>query len=183
MPTENDSAAFAPSLLHILQHTLGVDEYGQGRQYRNHYVAGGDDVRLCRELAALGYMKERPATVISGGDPWFCVTPAGVDAVALFSPPAPPPKKRTQWNEYIDYDSCDSFGEFLLGAMKPAFECRGSWRNYEYRMYRCRYSRQHSEVAGEWLRTKKEAKASYKQALKTFQARQRELRNLGASYA
>lgn len=163
-------------LLHILQHSLGVDEYGQGRQYRNHFVAGGDDVTLCRELVSLGYMSERQATQLSGGDPWFQVTPAGIDAVALFSPAPPPPRKRTQWDEYLDHDSCDRFGEWLLGGMKPEFEQRGSWGKYEHRMYRCRYSRHHSEVKGEWCRTKKEAKASYKAALKAHHAEARAMR-------
>ena len=28
------------SRLSILQHALGVDQYGQGEQYRSHYVTG-----------------------------------------------------------------------------------------------------------------------------------------------
>lgn len=54
-------------LLHILQHSLGLNEYGQGNQYRNHFVAGGDDVRKCRELVALGYMRERKDNGLTGG--------------------------------------------------------------------------------------------------------------------
>ena len=171
----------AQNLLHILQHSLGLDEFGQGSQYRNHYCAGGDDVVLCRDLAGLGYMKERPATVISGDCPWFSVTPSGIDAVALFSPPPPPQKKRKQWHEYLDCDYADSFGEFLLGVMKPAFEHRGTWRTFEYRMYRCRYSRQHTEISGEWCTTMKEAKASYKAALKVHQAEAKALRMVRAA--
>lgn len=180
MPTENHIAPLAPELLHILQHSLGVDEYGQGNQYRNHYVAGGVDVEHCRQLVSLGYMRERAGSVLSGGDPWFNVTPAGVDAVAFLSPPAPPPKKRSQWDEYLDHDSCDRFGEWLLGGMKPEFEHRGSWRSREYRMYRCRYSSVHAEVRGEWCRTMKDAKASYKAALK---ARRDELKAFRAGVA
>ena len=30
-----------PEQLHILQHALGVDKFGLGEQYRNHYVGGG----------------------------------------------------------------------------------------------------------------------------------------------
>ena len=26
--------------LHVLQHALGLDDYGQGEAYRNHYVCG-----------------------------------------------------------------------------------------------------------------------------------------------
>ena len=29
--------------LEILQHSLGVDQYGRGPQFRNHYCAGSDD--------------------------------------------------------------------------------------------------------------------------------------------
>lgn len=161
-----ENTSLTPQLLHILQHSLGADEYGRGHQYRNHYVAGGRDVDLCRDLVSLGYMRERPATQISGGDPWFSVTQDGIGAVALFSPAAPPPKKRTQWDEYLDDDSCDKFGEWLLGPMRPKFEHRGTWSSFEYRMFRCRHSRQHAEISGEWCRTMKEAKASYKAALK-----------------
>ncbi len=43
--------------LEILQHALGVDEYGRGQMYRNHFCAGGSDEDICRELVALGYMR------------------------------------------------------------------------------------------------------------------------------
>lgn len=82
-------------LLHILQHSLGLDKYGQGRQYRNHYVAGGDDVRKCRELVALGHMREHPANALTGGGPCFTVTRDGINAVAEHSP-APPKLTRGQ---------------------------------------------------------------------------------------
>jgi hypothetical protein len=58
-----------PKLLHILQHSLGLDHYGNGRQYRNHYVAGGDAVENCRALVAAGYMEEYRPSALSGGDP------------------------------------------------------------------------------------------------------------------
>lgn len=47
-----------PTQLQILQHALGVDEFGRGKQYRNHFCAGGADEVICRELVALGYMRE-----------------------------------------------------------------------------------------------------------------------------
>ncbi|MDT4850528.1 hypothetical protein FQZ97_846800 [compost metagenome] len=100
----------------------------------------------------------------------FHVTRKGERYAEAHLPPPPKPPKKTKFEEYLDYDSCDSFGEWLLGGMKPEFEWRGSWGKYEYRMYRCRYSYQHPEVKGEWCRTKKDAKASYKAALKAHQA-------------
>lgn len=43
--------------LEILQHALGVDKYGQGEMYRNHFCAGVDDEATCRELVEMGYME------------------------------------------------------------------------------------------------------------------------------
>ncbi len=54
-------------LLHILQHSLGLDRYGRGRPYRNHYVPGGDDVPLCWSLAELGMMQEHPESALTDG--------------------------------------------------------------------------------------------------------------------
>lgn len=75
-----------PELLKILQHTVGVNEYGLGDQYRNHYVAGGDDVTRCRELVSAGLMREHPASEMICGAPWFAVTAAGVAAITQHSP-------------------------------------------------------------------------------------------------
>jgi hypothetical protein len=101
-------------LLHILQHSLGVDPYGQGPQFRNHFVAGGRDVDLCRELVSHGFMTEQPASQISGGDPWFRVTRAGIDVVALQSPKAPKVSRgKRRYLDYLDSDCPESFGEWL----------------------------------------------------------------------
>ena len=112
-------------LLHILQHSLGLDKYGQERQYRNHYVAGGDDVPKCRELVALGHMREHTANALTGGDPCFTVTRAGIDAVAEHSPP--PPKLTRGQQRYRDYvkvaDCFEDFGHYL--RFKAAEKQRG----------------------------------------------------------
>ncbi len=94
--------------LEILQHSLGVDEFGRGQQYRNHYVAGFDAANECRELVALGYMVERPASALTGGDPCFHVTDAGKSAMSKASPAPPkltPGQKRYQ--EFIS--AADAF--------------------------------------------------------------------------
>jgi hypothetical protein len=91
--------------LHILQHALGVDKYGLGEMYRNHYVGGVED---CRPLVALGYMEECKPRAISGGDPWFYVTKEGKIAVSLESPK--PPKITRSQRRMIDYrDFADAF--------------------------------------------------------------------------
>lgn len=102
--------------LHILQHSLGVDNHGQGDQYRNHFVTGADsdDWPACRELVAEGLMTETPGNAITGGGSVFRVTPAGVDYVALHSP-APPKLTRSQrrYEAFLDADSGMRFGEWL----------------------------------------------------------------------
>lgn len=108
-------------LLHILQHSLGRDQYGRqtkngGEDYRNHFVAGADDLLACREAVSLGLMVEHAATAISGGDPWFHVTNAGKAYIAEHSPK--PPKVSRAKRRYLDYlNRADlygiSFGEWL----------------------------------------------------------------------
>lgn len=102
------------NLLHILQHSLGLNKYGMGTQYRNHFVAGPDDADKCRELVEMGYMKEYCASNLSGGDPVFTVTRKGKDAVSLESP-APPKLTRGQrrYRAYRESESDESFGEWL----------------------------------------------------------------------
>jgi len=64
--------------IEILRHSLGLDYEGRGRQYRNHYCAGGDDVQSCTELVASGHMEPmRVHPALSGGDPVFRVTELG----------------------------------------------------------------------------------------------------------
>jgi hypothetical protein len=91
--------------LHILQHALGVDSYGLGEQYRNHYVGGAEQ---CRPLVALGYMAECKPRSISGGDVWFIVTEQGKKAVKDESPK--PPKITRSQQRMMDYrDLADAF--------------------------------------------------------------------------
>lgn len=80
--------------LHVLQHALGVDEYGRGNQYRCHYVAGPGhhSFDACEALVAKGFMSKRAPSELSGGDPVFIVTQAGHVAMCEASPPPPSPK-------------------------------------------------------------------------------------------
>lgn len=100
--------------LQILQHALGLDEYGQGTMYRNHFCAGSDDEPICRELVAMGYMRvfapnESPL-------PYYncMVTEAGKVAV-LRESPKPPKLTRSQrrYREFLRADSGVSFIEWL----------------------------------------------------------------------
>lgn len=105
-------------LLQILQHSLGVDQYGQGNQYRNHFAANPEskDFSICQRLAEMGLMKNLGTKKSIFGDlNFFIVTPAGIDAVALHSP-APPKisKSKKRYQEYLKIADCfDNFKDFL----------------------------------------------------------------------
>lgn len=91
---EGESLKLAPKQLEILQHALGLDQYGRGSMYRNRFCAGGDDEPVCRELVALGLMKEHARTEWL---PYFncSVSDAGIQAVRECSP-EPPKLTRSQ---------------------------------------------------------------------------------------
>lgn len=99
--------------LHVLQHSLGVDKYGQGQQYRNHFCAGGKDESICRELVAMGYMQQHATTECL---PYFncSVTEDGKRAMDEQSP-HPPKLTRSQqrYRQFLNHDSGLSFREWL----------------------------------------------------------------------
>lgn len=105
--------------LHILQHALGLDRYGQGESYRNHFVTGRGSIDFdpCMALADAGLMTRTPGNAITGGDDLFRVTPRGVDYVALNSPAPPPAPKLTRsqkrYQEWLNADPGYSFAEWL----------------------------------------------------------------------
>lgn len=89
---EKTAAGFDPVRgLHILQHSLGVDKYGQGNQYRNHFVTGegSTDYPDCQALVRAGLMTRQKGGRLTGGDDAFFVTEDGKQYVAANSPPAP----------------------------------------------------------------------------------------------
>lgn len=107
-----------PKLLHILQHSLGLDEYGRGTRYRNHFCTGpgSKDFAMCQELAEQGLMVAHGPRKIMGGDHLFAVTTAGDDAVREHSPK--PPKLSRSQRRYLAYlevaDCYDSFKHYLV---------------------------------------------------------------------
>lgn len=108
------------SKLHILQHSLGVGEFGDKPSYRNHFVTGkgGSDHSLCLELVEQGLMKNHPMNkALTGGDDCFVVTPKGIDYVALNSPQRPPEPKLTRsqknYQDFLDADCGFSFREWM----------------------------------------------------------------------
>ena len=104
----------------MLQHTLGVNKYGEGPQYRNHYVAspGHHSFDACESLVAQGLMKRHEGSQISGNSPWFSVTRDGINAMHAESPKPPPPEKmsrsKARYRRFLKYgDMFDSFRDFL----------------------------------------------------------------------
>jgi len=105
------------TILAILQHALGRDQYGHGTDYRNHFVAGGDDLALCRDAVTQGLMVEHAARAISGGDPIFTVTDAGKAYIAEHSPKPPKVSRgKARYLKWLEVSECYpdmTFGDWL----------------------------------------------------------------------
>lgn len=102
--------------LHILQHSLGADQYGRGAQGRNHFATdeGGDDHRICNDLVERGLMTVRRNYQPYGGMDVFFVTDAGKRWMAENSPSPPKlTKSQQRYQDYLDADSGLRFGEWL----------------------------------------------------------------------
>lgn len=117
-------STLTPEQLHILQHSLGCDKYGQGKRgrdehdgclgfYRNRYAA--DPFPVMDSLVALGLMRDHGAYELAGGMHLYRVTEAGVLAMDEQSPE--PPKLTRSQQRFRDFQSADtgeSFREWLL---------------------------------------------------------------------
>ena len=104
--------------IHILRHSLGLTR--GTTEYRNHFVAGGKDIKACRDLTAAGMMEEHPPREVSGGSPFFTVTEAGKQAARAHSP-KPPSRGRRRWLYWLSVADCfpdAKFGDFLT---RPEF--------------------------------------------------------------
>lgn len=107
----------SPKQLHILQHSLGVDRYGRGSRYRNHFCTGpeSDDFADCRALTEMGLMVDHGPQGMYGGMHGFQVTEQGQRAVTQLSP-SPPKLSRSQqrFARYRKVADCfESFRAFL----------------------------------------------------------------------
>ena len=107
------------SKLHILQHSLGVGDYGDKPSHRNHFVTGpsSTDYDNCMALVDSGLMTRRDGSAISGGDDIFRVTQKGIDFIALNSPKKPPERKLTRakqnYQNWLDADCGLPFWEYM----------------------------------------------------------------------
>ncbi len=102
----------SPSQLQILQHSLGVDEYGQGKMYRNHFCAGGADEAICRELVESGYMKAFTRSYL----PYCNCTVTAEGKAAMLAQSTKPPKLtrgQKRYRAFLAADSGERFGDWL----------------------------------------------------------------------
>lgn len=105
-----------PNQLHILQHALGLDEYGRGTCHRNRFVTGegSSDHSDCLALVEAGLMTRRAAVALFSGDDIFTVTDAGKKAAVEMSPAAPKvPKEKQRYLDWLAYDGAMSFIDWL----------------------------------------------------------------------
>lgn len=107
--------------LEILQHALGVDKYGRGAHYRNHFCAGDSDEPDCRSLVAMGFMETFTRLRL----PYYnCrVTDAGVKAMWENSP-NPPKLTRGQirYREFLKADTGRPFIEWLRDQREAKYD-------------------------------------------------------------
>jgi hypothetical protein len=123
----SDLLELAGRHLHILQHSLGVDQHGQGDQYRNHFVtgAGSIDHPDCMALVEAGLMNVRLSPPHYGGMDYFHVTDAGKRYVAENSPP--PPKLTAGQKRYRRWlDVSDATGETFAEFCRRETRARAS---------------------------------------------------------
>ena len=103
--------------LKILQHSLGVDQYGLGEQFRNHFATspGSKDFKKCCDLCISGHMRDLGKRELWGKSHCFVVTRHGKEAVSTESPD--PPKLSRGQKRYQDYlnnaDCFESFFDFI----------------------------------------------------------------------
>lgn len=102
--------------LQIIRHSLGLDDCGSGRAYRNHFCTGpeSDDFKTCEALVAEEMMSRRGPSDLSGGDFTYHVTKKGRDFEEANRPLV---KKLTRSQEryrrFLNADTGWSFREFL----------------------------------------------------------------------
>ena len=116
---EVPSTPITDAQLHILRHARGLDQYGQGRWYRNHYVIGAncDGWSDCLALVALGLMTSTRPIEWCGGMVCFRVTEAGDRLIRESSTPAPKlTRSASRYQRWLAADCGMPFREWIKGG-------------------------------------------------------------------
>jgi len=107
--------------LHILQHSLGCDEFGESatrhkdegdgcfEYYRNRYVSDPTDVLTA--MVGKRLLENLGPVAMYGGMNFYRVTAFGVGSMKQHSKKLTPSKRR--YRDYLNADSGMSFGEWL----------------------------------------------------------------------
>ena len=110
--------------LQILQHTLGLDQFGRGTKYRNHFVSGEGhhDQAAIMEMVREGLMAEHrvSGSALAGGSFCYYVTAAGEAFIAENSPKPPKLTQSQLRGERREFGECfESFRDFLRWDLDP----------------------------------------------------------------
>lgn len=172
----------------LLWHTLGLSPE-QRQSYRNFFDAdpAHHDMPDLEVLESAGLMgRRKPPSFVGRDSIFFFATEEGK---ALAFSELPQPRKLTRYQQFMDSDCGNTFAEYL-GINVPVLEYdrpHGA-DSYQYRYVRTSYISWNPEcIEGDWCKTQKEAKASYKAALKKAKADKKQfLKNIesdGFSYS
>lgn len=103
--------------LEILQHALGVDQYGCtpkgfSEYTRNHFCAGSDDEADCRELVKMGFAKQFTASFL----PYFNIY-VSIEGMKQMHANSPKPPRLTRspkrYRDFLEAALGISFREWL----------------------------------------------------------------------
>lgn len=114
--------------LHILQHSLGCDQYGKGTRYRNRFVTDpkSHDGIICEELVQRGLMVDHGPQALADGMHCYSVTRSG-ESEMIAASPKPPKLSRSakRYRKWLKADCGMKFGEWLKQNMENyENECR-----------------------------------------------------------
>lgn len=110
-----------PKQIHILRHSLGLDDTGRGREYRNHFATdpGTTDWPDIEALIAAGLMEDRGEVAMWGGLHGIIVTEAGKRIARQQDPRPKVSRSRRRYLRFLEADSGLSFGEWLKQDSHP----------------------------------------------------------------
>ena len=110
--TNRVDPALSPEHLHILRHSLGLDDAGHGTEYRNYYCAAVEN-DPCAALVLLGLMSAG-RTINGGTCRYYHVTDKGKAVVAEHKPPEPIlTRSQKRYRAWLSADLGISFREYL----------------------------------------------------------------------
>lgn len=122
LDTESPQSLADQQILHILQHSLGLDEYGRTRGGNRNFFGTGEgnpDHVMCEQAVARGLMTKRATRLaFCPHEDVFYVTDAGKAWILEVSPKPPKiPASKSRYRAYLDArDYSDmTFAEFLKG--------------------------------------------------------------------